>query len=276
MKRILIAFLASGSFLATQAQLDLPQPSPSASVRQTVGLTDITIDYSAPGVKGREIFGSLVPYNELWRTGANMATKITFSTDISISGNNVPAGSYAIFTIPGESEWTFILNKNYNQGGTGNYKQEEDQLRIKVKPEACEFRERMAFQIVDFDDKGGSISLEWSKTRIRVPFTVETDKIAMKNIENALNGTWRNYASSARHLLEHDGDLTKALEYINMAEKLHADYWYITWIKAQILYKKGEKKSGIEYAKKAKEQGDKDQNFFWKSQVEQALKEWKA
>jgi len=124
-----------------RADLDLPRPSPFAKVVQTVGLTDITVDYSSPGVKGRKIWGAVVPYDQLWRAGANNPTKITFSRDVSIADKPVPAGSYAFFIIPTKGAWTVILNKKVDQAGTGrDYKQADDLLRLQVTPKPAPFR----------------------------------------------------------------------------------------------------------------------------------------
>lgn len=276
MKKITLLFSAVLFMTAAKAQLELPQPSPAASVTQVVGLTEIKIEYSAPGAKGRDIFGALVPYNELWRTGANGCSKFTVSTDIKIAGKDLSAGTYSIFSIPGETEWTFILNKNYNQSGTANYVQEEDAIRIQVKAATCAKRERLNFQIADFDENGGNIVMEWATTRLSIPFTVATGDIAMKNIENALQSNWRNYASSARYLLDHDGDMNLALQYITEADKINKDNWYILWIKAQIQHKLGDKKGALNTAKRAHDIGMKNEaGFFWKAQVEKALNDWK-
>lgn len=276
MKKLILSIIALSAMGSSQAQLDLPAPSPAASVSQTVGLTEVKIEYSAPGVKGREIFGALVPYNELWRTGANASTKVTFSKEVTINGTAVAAGTYAIFTIPGKKEWTFILSKNFKQSGTGNYKQEEDAVRIQVKPGSCSLRERLNFQIADFDDNGGNIVMEWEKVQIRVPFTTATNAQALKNIDNTLNGLWRNYARSAQYVLDSDGDLALALKYINTADEMNKDSWYVLWIKAQIQYKSGDKVNALATAKRAQELGILDgDGFFWKSQVENAVNTWK-
>lgn len=276
MKKLLIAFIAMAGVSSAEAQLELPAPSPAASVSQMVGLTEVKVEYSAPGAKGREIFGSLVPYNELWRTGANMATKISFNKEVSIGGTKVPAGTYAIFTIPGETEWTFIINKNWNQGGTGSYKQDEDVIRVQVKASTCAKRERLNFQIADFDDNGGNIVMEWETTQIAVPFATATNEQALKGIEATLNGTWRNYARAAQYIYTSEGDMKVALDYINNADQMNPNSWYVLWIKAQIQHKSGDKKGALATAKKAHELGLKDgDGFFWKGQVEKAMNDWK-
>ena len=141
---ILIIFSVSSIF----AQLEVPQKSPAASAYQKIGITDITVTYSSPSVNEREIWGGLVPYDEVWRTGANKATSIEFSTDVKVEGNEVKAGKYAIFTIPSEKEWTVIFSGNTEQWGSYNYKEEEDVLRIKVKSEENHHHEHMIFNFM--------------------------------------------------------------------------------------------------------------------------------
>src|ERR1700736_3049267 len=130
------AVLACLSLLAlpASAQLQLPRPSPSAKISQPVGLTAISVDYSSPAVRGRKIWAPVVPYGEVWRTGANQATKVTFSKDVTVGGTAIPAGSYAFFAIPGPADWTLILNKDFNQGGAESYKKELDLVRVQVRP----------------------------------------------------------------------------------------------------------------------------------------------
>ena len=265
---LLFLFLSVGAY----AQLQLPAPSSKASVMQTVGLTDITIDYSSPGVKGRTIFGGLVPYDAIWRTGANSATKITFSKDVTISGTKVSKGSYSIFTIPGKAEWTIIINKNASASAS-EYKQSEDAVRVPAKAEVSPMRERMAFQVVDFDDSKATVSLEWDK--VRVGFTVEcaTDEQALENIKSSLGGTWRTYNSAARYMLEKN-DYEAALKYANQSIQL-SEEWFNVWVKASILSKMSKNKAAYDLAAKAKMLGDKNPDgFFFKDQVEEALAKW--
>jgi len=265
---LLFIFLSSGVF----AQLNLPAPSPKATVSQTVGLTDISIEYSSPGVKGRTIFGDLVPYDKVWRTGANASTKITFSKDVSISGTKVPKGTYAILTIPGKTQWTVILSKN-TTASVNEYKQEEDMLRLTVTPEAAPMRERLAFQFVDFEDSKVTVSLEWDKTRVSFPVTLSTDEQASENIKSTLGGTWRMYNAAARYALEKN-DLANALKYADQSLQL-SEEWFNTWTKANILSKMMKNKDAYDLAAKAKTLGDKNPDgFFFKDQVEEALVKW--
>src|SRR5207237_1427973 len=155
---------------------------PGAMVKQTVGLTDITVDYSSPAVRGRKIWGALVPYGQVWRTGANAATKVTFSKDVTINNVAVPAGTYAFFAIPTATTWTLILSKEANQGGAFNYKKEQDLLRVDVKPAAAPMRERLAYLITNFTEDSASLDLEWEKVRVSLPIKMDTAKQALANI----------------------------------------------------------------------------------------------
>ncbi|HSD64902.1 MAG TPA: DUF2911 domain-containing protein [Ignavibacteriaceae bacterium] len=145
--------------------------SPKASLSQTVGFTEVTISYGRPGVKGRKIWGSLVPYDKVWRAGANEATKFTFSTDVMIEGKKLPAGSYSFFIIPSKDNWTIIFNKVADQWGAFEYNEAEDALRITVKPEKSDFTEWLKYDITKTSDSGATINLEWEK--LRVPFKIE-------------------------------------------------------------------------------------------------------
>ena len=147
--------------------------SPKAMVQQTVGFTDVSIEYSRPGVKGREIWGGLVPYHVVWRAGANEATKITFSTDVKINGKKLKAGSYGFFTIPTKDNWTLIFNKVADQWGAFEYNEAEDELRIEVTPEEGDLQEWLAYTITKTLDNAATIKLEWEK--LKIPFMVEVE-----------------------------------------------------------------------------------------------------
>ncbi|MBK6640022.1 MAG: DUF2911 domain-containing protein [Bacteroidetes bacterium] len=183
---LMAAAITLGTGVTAIAQLQLPAPSPAAMVMQTAGLTEVTIEYSSPGVKGRSIFGSLVPYNELWRTGANSATKINFSKDVTIEGNKIPKGKYSLFTIPGATEFTVILNKDLT-ASVDTYKKEEDVVRFMVKVKAIESRERLTFLFSNSSDSQTTVDMEWDKVRVSFNVMVDTDaqakrKISTKNL----------------------------------------------------------------------------------------------
>ncbi|MFI5222044.1 MAG: DUF2911 domain-containing protein [Bacteroidia bacterium] len=268
-----IILFAAFQLTNANAQLTLPQPSPKASVMQTVGLTDITIDYSSPGVKNRTIWGEVVPFDKIWRAGANSATKITFSKDVTIEGTIVPKGSYSIFIIPSKAEWIVVLNKNAT-ASSDEYKQEMDLLRVKSNPVAIPNRERLAYTITDFTEDMATISMEWEKVKVSFTVQLATEKQAVENIDKTLNNTWSAYNSAARFYFDKK-DYSKALTYVNQSLNL-SEQWFNCWVKAQILNATGVKEEAYKYVLKAKELGDKNvQGFFMKTQVEKALEEWK-
>jgi hypothetical protein len=281
--RPVLAFVAAAAVAAlfgastpARADLDLPRPSPFAKLWQVVGLTEITVDYSGPGVKGRKIWGGLVPFDQMWRAGANSATKVTFSRDVTFAGKPVPAGTYAFFVVPGKSEWTVVLNKKADQAGTGrDYKIDQDLLRVQLKPKASPFRERLAYLVTDFDDDKASLDLEWEKVKLSIPIGLSTATQAMTNIQTAVDGTWRTYANAARYMLDAKKDLDAGLKYIDQSLALKED-WYNLWIKASLLAAKKNFKEAYALADRAYQLGQKEgPGFFAQDEVKKALAEWK-
>jgi hypothetical protein len=275
--RALVPVLAlSGAFaLPARADLDLPRPSPGAKVTQTIGLTDVTVDYSCPGVKGRKIWDGLVPYGKMWRTGANSATKITFSKDVTFAGKPVPAGTYALFTIPAKGAWTVILNKNPNQPGTAqDYKADLDLLRVQVTPKPAPFRERMAFIFSDMTDEAATLDLEWEKLGLPIAIGVGTGAQALANINSTLDNTWRTYANAARYMLETKKDYDGGMKYVDQSLALKED-WFNVWIKAGLYAAKGDYKDAVPEAEKAQALGQKSTNFFLADDVKKGLGDWK-
>jgi hypothetical protein len=264
--------LASSS---ASAQPELPRPSPSAKVTQVIGLTEITVDYSSPAVKGRPIWGALVPYGEMWRTGANAATKISFSRDVTFGDKPVPAGTYALFTIPAKGAWTVILNKKGDQSGTGSdYKAELDLVRFQVHAKPAPHRERLTFLFSDFTDNKGSLDLEWDKLRVSIPIKVSTEEQALANITKAIDGTWRTFANAARYLAETKKDYDTGLKYIDQSLTLKED-WFNLWIKATVVAGKGKVKDAIAIGEKSYQLGQKADFFFLEPEIKKTLGEWK-
>lgn len=272
-KLLLTLFVLCGAIVQSTAQLVLPQASPAASVMQTAGLTDITIDYSSPGVKGRTIFGGLVPYNQIWRTGANASTKITFSRDVTIEGVKIPKGKYAVFTIPGATEFTVILNKDLNASAE-TYKKEDDMTRFNVKVQPCAFRERMTFMFNNTSESQVTVDLEWDKVKVSFNIMLDTEAQARENIEKELGKTWRTYNNAARYHLDIKKDYEQGMKYIDQSISLKED-WLNSWTKAQLFAAMNKNADAYKWAMKAKELGDKSSNFFYKEQVEKALVDWK-
>lgn len=204
--------------------------------------------------------GGLVPYGEVWRTGANAATKITLSTDVGIEGKLVPAGSYALFTIPGETEWTVIVNKVVGQWGSYDYDEKNDEVRVKVKPVAMpEFMETMTIDVANVRDDSAVLTIAWEKTR--VPIKLETDLVAVlvPQIKAAMAGTGKKpYFAAAMFYYEHDLDLKEAIGWIDQAIQEQPDAVWMVYRRGLILEKMGDKKgalaagqASLEMAKKA-------------------------
>jgi hypothetical protein len=168
---VVVAFAGTAAAPAS-AQPAGPRPSPKASVMQTIGTTEVTITYSRPGVKGREIWGGLVPWGKVWRAGANEATTFAVSQDVTVDGQKLPAGTYSLHVIPEKAEWTVIFNKDAKQWGSFKYKEADDALRIRVKPEAGEMTEWLTFSVTPASPYSGTVTLAWEK--LRVSFTVRT------------------------------------------------------------------------------------------------------
>ncbi|WP_291726384.1 DUF2911 domain-containing protein [Bernardetia sp.] len=271
---VLVAFMALFFSFSAFAQIEMPQPSPLAMVKQTAGLTDITIEYSSPAMRGRTIFGELVPYGEVWRTGANKATAITFSDDVTIDGTKVEAGTYALFTIPNKDKWTIIINKNAEQWGAGKYSEQEDVVRVEVESSTSPMAfERMTFMIEAVEDKAATISLFWANTKVSFTANVNSVGKVISTIEATLkqaDNLWYTYAQSAEYYMENDQNLEQAREWIDKSLALK-DHYYNNWVKARVLVarsKTGGVPSGAEaavkLAKKAMELGDKENTNFYK------------
>jgi hypothetical protein len=279
MRSTLVLVSCTLSLLATPAvfaqQLELPRASPTAKVTQTVGITDITVEYSSPAVKGRKIWGGLVKWDEVWRAGANAATRITFSRDVTIGDKPVPAGTYSFFAVPRPTSWTLILNKEANQFGAFTYRKDQDFMRVEVKPHEAPMRERLAYSITNFTDTMASLDLEWERVRVSLPIKLKTDEQVAASIKQFQGAGWNPWAQAARYELEKKSyDI--GLQLIDQSIQIKPT-WLNTFVKAQLLAARGNYKDAYPLAQKAKEMGDKDAGeFFLKDEVESALKNWKG
>ena len=270
----LVAALVAGTAVAQEPQkLVLPQPSPSATVKQTVGLTDITVDYSSPAVRGRKIWGEVVPFDELWRAGANACTKVTLSTAASIGGKPVAAGSYCLFLLPAKTGWTFDLHKDTSLWGTDGYKPDGDVLRVPATATTVPPRERLVFAILDFGEEGGTLALEWDTLRVGVKFEVATRAAALAAIRALKSDDWRPYASAARYLLDAKTEPALAMDLIDRSIQLK-EGWYNQWTRAQLLAAAGKPREAAAAAQRAQELGKQSKTFYLADDVARALAEW--
>ena len=253
MKKILLALTVILSSFGSQAQVLTPQPSPKCTINQMVGLTDVEIEYSRPGTKGRNIFGDLVPFGKVWRTGANANTTISFSEDVIIDGKTLKKGKYALFTLPKVESWEVIFySKTDNWGNPEEWNEADVALRASVVPEMLNRNiESLTFDINNLDNNFATLNLSWEKTLVSLKFEVPTQKIAMASIDKVLAGpSAGDYFSAAQFYYQSNGDLSKALTYVNKALELKKEspFWY-TKLKSLIQAKLGDKKGAIETAR---------------------------
>lgn len=204
----------------------VPRVSPNASVGQTVGVTEIQITYGRPSVRNREIFGGLVPFDEVWRTGANEATTISFSTPVRIEGKAMDAGTYGFFTIPGENEWTLIFNEKANQWGAYNYDSNKDALRITVEPEPARPQEMLTFTFQDVTDSTTTGLLHWAETRVPFDVAVDTEKILHSRAEDAVANasSWKAPLPYVGYALENNVFLDDALGWVNRSIEIEEHF----------------------------------------------------
>jgi len=251
---------------------ELPQPSPTSTVDQRIGLTDFSITYSRPAARGRTIFGDLVPYNEVWRTGANACVKFSASTDFTINGlPTVNAGEYALFTIPGEDEWTIILSTQTNLWGNSGYTSDNDVLRFTTPVTTGDFDESFTISFKSVSTTGSKLVLEWADVEVSIDLGVDSEVETAKNVAKALSDAKRAYRNAANYY-SGQGDHEKALATIEIALQLDPDYWYTNWVKAKILYAAGDTKAALKQGKKAMDMGAPDS---YRAGYEKEMKGWK-
>jgi hypothetical protein len=270
---VAIVALSYGNSLchAQSALLDLPRDSQHSAVTQRIGITDITISYSRPLVKGRPIWGKLVPYNEVWRTGANENTIIKFTDDVSIEGKPLPKGVYALFTMPGENQWTIIFSKIHTAWGSFTYNQADDALRVTVKPQASDPHEALAFDFDDVKADSAVATLRWEK--VAVPFKVDVNvhDIVQASLHNQLQGlpqyTWEGWDDAATYLLTNKYDLNEALQYEETSIRTEPRFDnYLT--KSQILEAMGRKDDSETAKKNALDRATAAQLYYYGRQLQ--------
>jgi tetratricopeptide (TPR) repeat protein len=261
MKRLLLSTMCIASlFFAEAQQLKTPQPSTTQTIKQEFGLGTIELSYSRPNMKGRKIFGDLVPFGKVWRTGANSATTLTFSDEVTIGGTKVPAGKYGLLTIPGESEWTVIITKQTDVTSPAAYKQDQDLVRVMVRPFVFPMPvETFSIQFANITDNACEIRLMWDKTAVVIPVFTDVDSKVMKQIENTMNNDSRPYFNAALYYLENGKDLNQAVTWFNKAIEQNPKAFWVYYQKARALAKQGKKSEAlaasmksVELAKEAK------------------------
>lgn len=261
--------------VAMTGQINTPASSPAASFTQTVGLTEISAEYSRPGVKGRVIFGDLVPYDKVWRTGANAATKVSFSDDVTVEGEALSAGSYAVLTKPGMQTWDIHFYKHESRN-FGSYLEKEADLIVTVTPQDLPFSvERFFITVADMTDNSGVLEFIWDTKLVPVQIGVNTDDRVMANIERVLNGpSAGDYYAAGQYMFNSGKDLDKALKYVQKAT--HSDsprFWQVRQ-ESLILAKLGRKAEAIAAAKKSLELATEAGNDDYIRMNKKSIKEW--
>jgi tetratricopeptide (TPR) repeat protein len=236
----------------SQESLRVPAPSPSTTVKQDFGTASVELSYSRPGVKGRKIFGDLVPYDKVWRTGANSPTTITFGDDVSINGTKIPAGKYGLLTIPGQQEWTVIISKSTEVSNAADYKEADDVVRIKVKPFQLPHPIE-TFMIVFDNIKPTSMDaiLLWDNVAVPFSITTEVDAKVMAQIDQLMKTDKPPYFQAAMYYMENGKDLNKAITWMDKAIQENPKAFWVYHNKAKALLKIGKKKEAAESANKS-------------------------
>jgi hypothetical protein len=250
----LVSTLVAPCVLHAQGKLEFPAPSPGCTLKQRVGLTDVEIDYSRPSAKGRQVFGGVVPYGVVWRTGANASTKISVSTSVKLCGNEIPAGKYALYTIPGEDEWIIIISKNLD-ASVFNYDQKDDVVRFKVEPhKLAEHVETFTIEMPQIRDDSALLCLVWENTLVPLNLELDLTTKLVPQIEGAMAepGERKPYYQAAMFYYDHNLDLQKARKWIE-AIPVDRETYYILHLKAKILAKAGDKPGAIAAAKRSSE-----------------------
>jgi hypothetical protein len=278
MRKIIYVLAMIIANFVTEAQVKTPQPSPKSTLTQVVGLTNVEVVYSRPSAKGRDVFNNLVPFGKLWRTGANENTTISFSDDVVIDGKTLPKGKYALFTTPRADSWeVFFYKSTDNWGNPETWDETKVALKTSVKSEHLDRNvESFTIGITNLDNNFAHLEISWEKTIVAIKFEVPTAKTAMASIDKVLAGpSAGDYFSSAQYLLNSNGDMTKALTYINKALDMNKDkpFWY-TRLKSLIQAKQGDKNGAIETAKISLAAAEAAKNQDYVKMNKDSIAEW--
>jgi hypothetical protein len=277
MKKLFALAVASFIIFSTEAQqLTTPQTSPTTEVKQNFALSSIELSYSRPGVKGRKIFGDLVPYGKVWRTGANNATTITFGEDVTIGGKKVAAGKYGLLTIPGETEWTFIITKQLDVTNPSAYKQDQDVVRVTSKPETLPFSiETMMINIDNMKSNSCRIGLVWDNVFAGFDVTADVDSKVMEQIKGTMENDNRPYFAAAQYYIDNGKDLNKAVEWLDKAYAQNPKAYWVLYQKARAQKMLGKKADALATSNKSMEIAKSEKNADYVALNEKLQKELK-
>ncbi len=246
MRRIALALVVAAPVLLAQAPpLTLPVASPRATVSQKVGLTDLTVTYNRPAVKGRKVWGGLVPYGQVWRAGADENTVVAFSTPVTVGGTTLPAGRYGLHMLPTATTWTVLFSSQSRGWGSYSYNAKEDLAKVTVTPVAAEATERLAYTFDDPSDKGATLSLRWEQLRVPIPIEVDTKAVVVQSLRDQLKGLHQFFpepwSGAAAWCARNDTNLDEAMAWADRSLKMRETYVGLR-VKAALLEKKGDAK----------------------------------
>jgi hypothetical protein len=254
MNKLLFSIAATALCITAQAQITMPAPSPTQTIRQEFGMGRVEVTYSRPSVKGRKVFGSnteLAPLGQMWRTGANASTKIKFTDVVTVGGKQLDTGTYVIYTIPNKGSWEIVLNKGLNNWGTDGYKQTEDVVRFTVPTEKAKpFVENFTMQFADVKNESVNLQLSWANTMVTVPITTNVKDRLRTQLEAALKGEKKPYQQAASFYYEWDKDYAKAMDNVNKAIEANPKAFWLYLMKARIQKDSGDKTGAKESANK--------------------------
>lgn len=278
MKKIFIALAIILAPLALEAQVKTPQSSPKGYIKQTVGLTDVEVTYSRPGARGRAVFGNLVPFGKLWRTGANENTIINFGDDVIIDGKTLKKGKYSIYTIPRIESWEVIFYLSTdNWGLPENWNEAYVALRTTVKEDALPTPvETFTIGINGLEQNSAYLEMAWENSHIALKFEVPTAKIATASIQKTLAGpTWNDYYAASQYLFQSNGDMINAREYVDKALEMSTEKpFYVSRLKSLIQAKQGDKAGAIETAKISLAAAEAANNQDYVKMNKDSISEW--
>ncbi len=253
MKKLLFTAVAVCTLLFAEAQLTTPQPSPTQTVKQNFGLSAIDLSYSRPGAKGRKIFGDLVPFGKVWRTGANQATTLTFGDDVTIGGTKIKAGKYGLLSIPDKNSWTLIITNQSDVTSPAAYKQDQDVVRVEAKPmKMNDAMETFTIEFSNVKDNSCDLELKWENTAVTLPITTDVDAKVMAQIDQQMNKDTKPYFNAALYYLQNGKDLNQALTWFDKAAAAQPDAFWIQHQRANCLAKLGKKEDAKKAAEKSK------------------------
>jgi len=276
MKKLLFAFSLLCAANIASAQLKMPAPSPTQIIKQDFALGSIELTYSRPSIKGRKIFGDLVPYNTVWRTGANAATIIKFNDPVEMGGKKIDTGSYALYSIPNDGSWEIILNKGITNWGSDGYKQTDDVVRFKVNTmKVKEAAESFTMQFANIRPESCELHIMWDKTAVAIPITALIKDRMRASLEKAMMGEKKPFWNAAQFYNEYDKNSTKALESINGAVAQNPKAFYMWLYKAKIEKEMGDKKAAMASSKKSLELAREAKNEDYVKMNEDLMKKLK-